>query len=68
MLGVFLLGRLVPGATARGAISGGVAGLATMLVVKFFTPLAWTWYVLVGTLATLAVGVLMSRRRAQRQK
>jgi hypothetical protein len=36
-------------------------GLAVILYVKFFTPLAWTWYVLVGTVITLAVGALMSR-------
>jgi hypothetical protein len=31
-----------------------------MLAVKFFTPLAWTWYVLVGTLITFGVGSLVS--------
>jgi len=29
-------------------------------VVKFETPLAWTWYVFVGTVITFAVGSLAS--------
>jgi len=36
------------------------AGLALIAYVKFYTPLAWTWYVLVGTLATFLVGWLLS--------
>jgi hypothetical protein len=31
-------------------------GLGLMLYLWGYTPLAWTWYVLVGTLATFAVG------------
>jgi SSS family transporter len=61
LLGLFLLGRLVPRATPVGAATGMAVGLAVILYVKFFTPLAWTWYVLVGTVITLAVGALMSR-------
>jgi Na+/proline symporter len=60
LLGLFLLGILNRRATARGALVGMIAGLATMLAVKFGTPLAWTWYVLVGTATTFAVGSLMS--------
>jgi len=37
-----------------------LAGLVLLLYVKFFTNLAWTWYVLVGTLATFLVGWLLS--------
>jgi len=61
LLGLFLLGRLVPRATPAGAATGMAAGLAVILYVKFFTPLAWTWYVLVGSVITFAVGALMSR-------
>jgi len=60
LLGLFLLGRLVPRATPTGAAAGMLAGLVLLLYVKFFTNLAWTWYVLVGTLATLLVGWLLS--------
>ena len=31
-----------------------------MLYVKFFTPIAWTWYVLIGSAVTFAVGWLVS--------
>ena len=37
-----------------------VAGLALMLYVRFATPIAWTWYVLIGTSATFAVGLAVS--------
>jgi SSS family solute:Na+ symporter len=60
LLGLFLLGRLAPRATPTGAALGMAAGLAVILYVKFFTPLAWTWYVLVGTVVTFAVGALLS--------
>jgi len=60
LLGLFLLGILNRGATANGALAGMIAGLAMMLYVKFSTPLAWTWYVLVGTTATFVVGSMVS--------
>ncbi len=56
LLGVFLLGRLVKRASPAAAASGMVAGLALIAYVKFFTPLAWTWYVPLGSLATFLVG------------
>jgi len=31
-----------------------------MLYLKFFTPIAWTWYVLIGSLTTLLVAWLAS--------
>jgi hypothetical protein len=31
-----------------------------MIFVKLFSPLAWTWYVLVGTLVTYAIGIFAS--------
>lgn len=61
LLGLFLLGRLDARATPAGASLGMLAGLVTMLYVKLGTPLAWTWYVLVGTLVTFAVGAAASR-------
>lgn len=61
MLGIFLLGRLTRSANPRGVAVGMVIGLATMLYVRFFTSIAWTWYVLIGTLATFSVGYLASQ-------
>src|SRR6201982_3810835 len=52
ILGVFLLGTWNRRANESGALVGFVAGLALMLGVARFTPLAWTWYVFVGTIVT----------------
>jgi Na+/proline symporter len=68
LLGVFLLGVLTkrPGETA--AIAGTIAGLAAILFVRFQTPIAFTWYVLIGTVVTFGVGLgasLFERRAGQ---
>jgi len=71
MLGIFLLGRLTRSANPRGVAVGMTVGLATMLYIRFFTSIAWTWYVLIGTLATFTVGYVTSQllraRRATAQ-
>jgi solute:Na+ symporter, SSS family len=59
-LGVFLLGTWNRRANETGALVGFVTGLVAMIAVRFLTPLAWTWYVLVGTVITFAVGSLAS--------
>jgi SSS family solute:Na+ symporter len=60
LLGVFLLGTWNRRANESGALVGFVTGLATMIAVKGLTPLAWTWYVLVGTIVTFVVGAIAS--------
>jgi solute:Na+ symporter, SSS family len=60
MLGVFLLGIWNARANANGAIAGMLVGIATMVAVNRFTTLAWTWYVLVGTVVTFASGSIVS--------
>jgi solute:Na+ symporter, SSS family len=60
MLGVFLLGIWNSRANSTGAIAGMLIGLATMVAVNRFTTLAWTWYVLVGTVVTFASGSIVS--------
>ena len=60
MLGVFLLGTWNRHANETGALIGFAAGIATMIGVTFLTRLAFTWYVLVGTVVTFAVGSLAS--------
>lgn len=60
LLGTFLLVIWNPRSTARGAIAGMIAGLIGMTAIHFFTPLAWTWYVLAGTIITFATGSLVS--------
>ena len=60
LLGVFLLGTWNQRANETGALVGFAVGLASMLCVARFTPLAWTWYVFVGTMITYFVGALAS--------
>jgi SSS family transporter len=71
LLGVFLLGTLTRYATQWGAIIGMVTGFALNLTL-WLSPaaihlgpltipkIAWTWYVLIGALATFAIGSLAS--------
>ncbi len=61
LLGLFLLGTIDRRATARGALAGMAAGLATILAVYIFTAVAFTWYVLIGSLTTYVAGALLSR-------
>jgi SSS family solute:Na+ symporter len=60
MLGAFLLGVLTKRANQTGVMTGMGVSLISMLAVKFFTPLAWTWYVLAGTAVCLTVGYSVS--------
>jgi SSS family solute:Na+ symporter len=75
LLGVFLLGTLSRRATETGTIIGMVSGLVLNLLLwqqtgplpitlfghSFaFPKIAWTWYVLLGSLSTFAVGWLAS--------
>jgi Na+/proline symporter len=60
LLGVFLLGVLTRRVRQRAAFAGVVAGLAAITYVRFMTPIAWTWYVLIGATVTFTVGCLAS--------
>lgn len=60
LLGVFLLGVLTKRPGEWAAVAGVVSGLAVIIYVHFATPIAWTWYVLIGTLTTFGVGMLAS--------
>jgi Na+/proline symporter len=61
LLGLFLLGTLDRKATATGALTGMFLGLATILCVWRYTPIAFTWYVLIGCAVTFFVGSVVSR-------
>jgi Na+/proline symporter len=61
MLGAFLLGRLSSRATERGTIVGITISLIVMISVKLFTPLAWTWYVALGSAVCMTTGYVASR-------
>ncbi len=60
LLGVFLLGVLTRRVRGNAAMVGVLAGLAAILYVRFFTTIAFTWWVLIGTTATFAFGYLAS--------
>ncbi len=60
MVGVFLLGVLTKSANEKGSILGMAAGLLSMLGVWYFSTIAFTWYVLIGTVITFVVGYLAS--------
>jgi solute:Na+ symporter, SSS family len=60
MLGAFLLGVLTTRANQAGAMTGIAVSLGAMLLVRGFTPLAWTWYVLAGTIVCVSVGYAVS--------
>jgi len=69
LLGVFVLGVLTKRVSERSAMAGMLAGLSVNLYLRFATPVAWTWYVLVGTLTTvgvsLAASAVLDREEAQ---
>ena len=60
MVGVFLLGVLTRRANERGSILGMAAGLLSMLAVWHFSTIAFTWYVLIGSVITFSVGYAAS--------
>jgi Na+/proline symporter len=54
------LGLLTKRVGEIAAMSGMCVGLALMLYVRFATPIAFTWYVLIGTAATFGTGIFAS--------
>jgi SSS family transporter len=60
LLGVFLLAFMVKGANGHGAFWGLVAGMLSVAVVSVTTDLAWLYYNVVGTFATIVVGIAVS--------
>lgn len=77
ILGVFLVGSLVPRARERDALVGMAASLVIMAYLLYLefgrrlgwlpeaTPIGWPWYVLIGSAATLLFAALSSRLPAQ---
>lgn len=56
LLGLFLLGVLTEEPGEEAAVAGVAAGLATMLYVKFFSSVPFTWWVMIGSGTTFACG------------
>jgi sodium-coupled monocarboxylate transporter 8/12 len=60
LLGLFLLGILVPRSTARGALAGWITGVAVLVPICFGTRVSFLWYAMIGCLTTIASGTLVS--------
>jgi SSS family solute:Na+ symporter len=60
LLGVFLLGTLTRRVGERAAMIGMAAGLAAEVAIWQGTPIAWTWYVAIGTSVTFLTACLAS--------
>ena len=59
LLGVFLLGVLTQKANQRGAMVGMLFGFSTELYL-WRAHVPWTWWVVIGTTVTFAVGYIAS--------
>jgi solute:Na+ symporter, SSS family len=60
LLGVFLLGVLTRRANQRGAMVGMVFGFGVEIYLWLGTRVPWTWWVMIGTCVTFAIGYLVS--------
>jgi Na+/proline symporter len=60
ILGVFILAVGFPRATANGAFLGLIAGMASVAGAARFTGVAFLWHNVIGALAVVAVGCLVS--------
>jgi SSS family solute:Na+ symporter len=60
LLGVFLLGLLTKYASERGAMVGMLCGFLLNLYLWHFTYVAFTWYVVLGSICTFILGYAAS--------
>ena len=60
LLGVFLLGVLTKRANQRGAMVGMFFGFSVNLYLWRWTHVPWTWWVMIGTIVTFAIGYAAS--------
>ncbi len=60
LLGVFVLAIAVPRATANGAFWGLLAGMAVVGLVEATSEISFIWYNVVGALAVVVVGLILS--------
>lgn len=63
LLGVFLLAFGVKGANGAGAFVGLIAGMLSVFAVSVTTDISFLWYNVVGAVAVVVVGTLISRLR-----
>ncbi|NOT25774.1 MAG: sodium:solute symporter [Acidobacteria bacterium] len=63
ILGVFILAVAFPRTTANGAFIGLIAGMASVYGAAKYTSVAFLWHNVIGAVAVVAVGLLVSRLR-----
>lgn len=68
VLGVFLLGLFSQRANQLAALLAFAGGLAGMTCIRFYTSLAWPWFVLLGSLGTLVLGLLATAITSPRRQ
>ena len=60
LLGTFMLGLFVKKAKQEDALAGFTSGIFIMITVISLDLVAWTWYTLIGVLATILIGTLLT--------
>ncbi|MBK6723779.1 MAG: sodium:solute symporter [Pyrinomonadaceae bacterium] len=60
VLGVFLIGTFLKRVNEMPALIGMVVSIALMFYIRFYTPIAFPWYVLIGSVTTFVVAYLAS--------
>ena len=67
ILGVFILAIAFPRATSTGAFVGLIAGMGLVAATAAFTKVAFLWHNVIGAVAVVIVGLLLSRGRVSLQ-
>ena len=60
LLGTFLLGVLNKKVNEKEALIGFVSGILIMIVVISLKLVAWTWFTIIGVIATVCIGSILS--------
>jgi len=60
VLGVFLVGTFLKRAGQTAALTGMLVSCVVMVYLRFWTPIAWTWFVLLGSFITFSVAALVT--------
>lgn len=60
VLGVFLVGTFLPKVKEKAALSAMILSCLVMSYIIFQTSIAWTWYVLIGSLLTFVTAWILS--------
>jgi len=58
LLGTFLLGIFFPRIKQAAAIAGFASAISGMVLIIYFTKIAWTWYVVIGVGITFVVAII----------